>query len=150
MAKPLFGRKARIYVSATDYASANATMLLATKDIDYQDEAEDMKATARDYTYAVHGQGGKDVSLAFRKICEVGAQGTDTGILQTSYDNGSDIYVQVLHDTKDQSSGAGRKFKGVVMKMTKSYPESGEAIYDVMIVPSDPAYPPASVSTPLS
>lgn len=130
MAKPNFGRFARLYI--------DSTLITRQKDMDHTDEAADMKAEARDLPYAVHAQGGKDLILTFEILDD---NGTSFQLLQTKYDNGADVNVMLVKNTSGATSPK-LEFVGVVLKFEPKYGMNDAVVYAVTIAPSDPDNPP--------
>ncbi len=149
MARPRFGRKARIYYHTSSFSASTLIIVEHTKDISIGDEAAEMKATATDYEYNMVEQGGKDFSLEFEFLPEA-TDTTSFAAIRSAYDSQTDLYFAVVNDIKANASGSGITFVGRVMKFDAKYPEEGAAGASVVIKPCDPANPPTRASTPLA
>lgn len=144
------GRTACLYVSADAYTASGLKLVTRSKDIDFPDEAEDIKAEARDLAYAVHSAGIKDASISFSRLLEANDSAEALTVLRNAYDAGTDLYCVVTRKPKAVASGKAKRFVGKVIQFAEKYPENGPATVDVKIVPSDPDHLPERVDTPLS
>lgn len=128
-----WGRNARLYV--------NDTLIVRSKDIENPDEAEVMKATARDLPYTICGQGGKETHIKFQIWDNDSASHQ---LLQNAYDNNTDDLAIELVKNIFAASSPNRTFTGVVTKFSSSgHTENGMSLIDVEIWPSDPEDLPA-------
>ncbi len=151
MAKIARGRKAKVYIHASAYTASGLIEVRRTKDITLTNEAKTATAEARDLEYDMNAQAGKTLELSFDRLIEVANDdATDIAALESSFDNGTDLWVVVTRDAKDVASGDALKFVGVVTNMSETFANGEFAGYSFVIKPSHPDNMPTRVTTPLA
>jgi hypothetical protein len=149
MAKPRFGRDARMYYHTSSFAASGLTEITRCQDISVTDEAQEQVATARDYAYDVKNQGSKNFEVTFTKVVEATDQTTMTALLN-AYKNKTDLYFVICNADKAIASGDALTFVGQVLTRSKEAPQNGEMVISFKLVNSDPDNPPTDVTTPLA
>jgi hypothetical protein len=149
MAKPRFGRDARVYYHTSSFSAAGLIEITRCQDISVTDEAQEQVATARDYTYDAKSQGSKNFEITFTKLVEATDQ-TSMTALRNAYNAKTDLYFVFCNAAKDVSSGPALTFVGQVFTFSESNPQNGEATIAIKLTNSDPDNPPTNVSTPLA
>jgi hypothetical protein len=148
MSRVAWGRRARLYVSATGFGNDDLVMVRRAKDITSGDEATVMTATARDMRYKAHGKGSKEKTVEFSKLVDRDTDGDDVTILEDAYRTDAEIYCVLLRDRLDVASGDGIRFKAEVFGWPEEVPENDAITTQLILKPVDPDLPFERVASP--
>lgn len=145
----LFGRSTRIYTHASAFTSSGLVVVAHTKNVKWNDEAQDMVASCPDLASNVHEPGARNQSLTF-DILKEGTDAASFATLQDAYVAGTALYYAVCPKAKGTAGGKAMLFIGKVLKFDQDHPDDSPTAASIVVSPCDDTTMPTWTATPLS